>query len=56
MNGHGPPPRRIEVDTDQVRRLITDQFPQWSTLPVIPVANGGWDDRTFHLGTLMSVR
>jgi aminoglycoside phosphotransferase (APT) family kinase protein len=56
MSGLGPPPDRIEVTTDQVRRLIAAQFPQWSALPVSPVANGGWDNRTFHLGDHMSVR
>jgi aminoglycoside phosphotransferase (APT) family kinase protein len=52
----GPPPQRIAVDAEQVRRLIADQFPQWAGLPVRPVADGGWDNRTFHLGSRMSVR
>ena len=39
-----------------MRRLLTEQFPQWVDLPVTPVANGGWDNRTFHLGAQMSVR
>lgn len=52
----GPPPQRITVDADQVRRLVAEQFPQWADLPVTPVADGGWDNRTFHLGTDMSVR
>ncbi|MEV0718713.1 aminoglycoside phosphotransferase family protein [Asanoa sp. NPDC050611] len=37
-------------------RLVAKQFPQWAELPVTPVANGGWDNRTFHLGPRMSVR
>jgi len=41
---------------DQVRRLVGEQFPQWSNLPVLAVAKGGWDNWTFHLGSDMSVR
>lgn len=52
----GPPPQRISVDADQVRRLVAGQFPRWADLPVRPVANGGWDNRTFHLGDAMTVR
>ncbi|NIK57500.1 aminoglycoside phosphotransferase family protein [Kribbella shirazensis] len=52
----GPVPERIDVDADQVRRLVEQQFPQWAGLPVHLVANGGWDNRTFHLGTDMVVR
>ncbi|WP_370972772.1 aminoglycoside phosphotransferase family protein [Amycolatopsis sp. cg9] len=52
----GPPPRRLEVTADQVRQLVAEQFPQWAGLPVRPVANGGWDNRTFHLGDAMSAR
>jgi len=52
----GPPPRRISVDAAQVRRLVDEQFPQWTDLPVRPVARSGWDNLTFHLGDTMSVR
>ncbi|SNT57702.1 Predicted kinase, aminoglycoside phosphotransferase (APT) family [Streptosporangium subroseum] len=52
----GPMPQRITVDAEQVHRLIAGQFPQWADLPVEPVANGGWDNRTFHLGDGMLVR
>ncbi|KQV31702.1 aminoglycoside phosphotransferase [Rhizobium sp. Root1203] len=44
------------IDTALVRRLVGQQFPEWSTLPVKPVAFGGWDNRTFHLGDRMTVR
>jgi aminoglycoside phosphotransferase (APT) family kinase protein len=44
------------IDTALVRRLIAQQFPEWSALPVKPVAFGGWDNRTFHLGDRMTVR
>ena len=52
----GPVPRRITVGAEQVRRLIELQFPQWAGLPVQPVASGGWDNWTFHLGAGMLVR
>jgi aminoglycoside phosphotransferase (APT) family kinase protein len=44
------------IDADLVRRLIAEQFPQWSDLPVRPVEVDGWDNCTFHLGEMMSVR
>ncbi|MBV1854784.1 aminoglycoside phosphotransferase family protein [Catellatospora tritici] len=52
----GPAPQRIAVEAQLVRRLVADQFPQWADLPVRPVAAGGWDNLTFHLGSEMSVR
>ncbi|WP_405106213.1 aminoglycoside phosphotransferase family protein [Micromonospora sp. NBC_01405] len=52
----GPVPQRIAVDAEQVRRLVADQFPQWAGLPVQPVAVGGWDNWTFHLGSRALVR
>ncbi|MGX8008737.1 aminoglycoside phosphotransferase family protein [Mesorhizobium sp. ORM8.1] len=47
---------KVAIDTDLVRRLVDAQFPQWRHLPVTPVAFGGWDNRTFHLGDEMTVR
>lgn len=44
------------IDADLVHRLVAEQFPQWSDLPVRPVQSGGWDNRTFHLGDRMSAR
>ena len=52
----GSPPARVTVETGQVRRLVTSQFPQWADLPIEPVAKGGWDNWTFHLGDDMLVR
>ncbi len=52
----GPLPQRITVDTEQVRRLIADQFPHLADLPIEPVVNGGWDNWTFHLGPERLVR
>lgn len=44
------------IDVALVRKLIDSQFPQWKHLPIKPVAHGGWDNRTFHLGENMLVR
>lgn len=44
------------IDETLVCRLIASQFPHYSNLPVSPVAVGGWDNRTFHLGKKMLVR
>ncbi len=44
------------IDEPLVRCLVATQFPQWAGLPVRPVPNGGWDNRTFHLGEEMLVR
>ena len=47
---------RIEIDAGLVARLIAEQFPHWSHLPVRPIEPGGWDNRSFRLGEDMSVR
>jgi aminoglycoside phosphotransferase (APT) family kinase protein len=52
----GPVPQRISVDIEQVRHLVERQFPQWAGLSIRPVANGGWDNWTFHLGAEMLAR
>lgn len=46
----------VTIDVKLVERLVAAQFPQWSHLPVSRVAQGGWDNRTFHLGPEMTVR
>ena len=46
----------IEIDARLVKQLVRTQFPQWADLPVLPVENGGWDNKTFRLGDAMSVR
>lgn len=47
---------RAGIDAELVRRLVADQFPQWSGLPVEPVEFEGWDNRTYRLGDRMTVR
>ena len=46
----------MEIDVALARRLVDSQFPQWSHLPIAPVADDGWDNRTFRLGSELSVR
>jgi aminoglycoside phosphotransferase (APT) family kinase protein len=46
----------LQVDAELAVRLVASQFPQWADLPVRPVAAGGSDNRTFHLGDNMLVR
>lgn len=52
----GPMPQRVTVTAEQAQRLVAEQFPQWAALPVTAVANGGWDNWTFHLGEDMLLR
>jgi len=51
-----PSSRAMTIDVRLVERLVAEQFPQWADLSVRPVALGGWDNRTFHLGDEMLVR
>ena len=57
----GPPhdPRKgthLDVDTEVVRRLIDEQFPEWCALPITAVPRQGNDNRTFRLGDDLAVR
>ena len=47
---------RLNVEPEQVERLIAVQFPEFGHLPIRPVDASGWDNFTFHLGEKMSVR
>ncbi|MBI2792211.1 MAG: aminoglycoside phosphotransferase family protein [Gammaproteobacteria bacterium] len=49
-------PENINIDVAIVQQLLKSQFPQWKDLPVRPVSQSGWDNRTFHLGKEMLVR
>lgn len=44
------------IDTDLVRCLVAEQFPDWAGLPVRRVEVDGVDNRTFRLGEQLSVR
>lgn len=44
------------IDIKLVQRLIAEQFPKWCHLPIRPVAQSGWDNRSFHLGDDFIIR
>lgn len=46
----------MNIDEKLAKKLINEQFPEWSHLTVTPVETSGWDNRTFHLGDGMSIR
>ncbi len=56
MHAGNMPATQVDITVSLVRQLVAAQFPQWADLPITPVACGGWDNRTFHLGEDMSVR
>jgi aminoglycoside phosphotransferase (APT) family kinase protein len=47
---------RSSIDVALARRLVDRQFPQWRRLPITEVEVDGWDNRTFRLGSELSVR
>lgn len=47
---------REHIDTTLVQKLISNQFPQWSDLPITAIEPGGWDNKTFRMGDNMLVR
>jgi len=44
------------IDEALARRLVDSQFPRWSHLPVAAVEIDGWDNRSFRLGSELTVR
>ena len=50
------PPAEVRVDVPLVRRLVRDQFPQWSRLTVSRVESAGWDNAIYRLGDDLAVR
>jgi aminoglycoside phosphotransferase (APT) family kinase protein len=55
MQGTGDTGKSL-IDEQLVGRLLASQFPSWANLPIVRVAPGGWDNRTFRLGDQMLVR
>ena len=45
-----------KIDVALIQNLIASQIPQWKNLSISLVENGGWDNRTFHLGDSMLIR
>jgi aminoglycoside phosphotransferase (APT) family kinase protein len=50
------PAAEVPIDTSLVRRLLRDQFPRWSRLPVQPTESAGFDNEIYRLGTDLAVR
>jgi aminoglycoside phosphotransferase (APT) family kinase protein len=50
------PPGPPAIDASLARRLVDSQFPHWSHLPIAAVDFDGWDNRTFRLGSELTVR
>src|SRR3954447_10698320 len=46
----------VHTDTELVRRLLAEQFPEWAELPVEPVRYFGTDNAIYRLGQELSVR
>jgi aminoglycoside phosphotransferase (APT) family kinase protein len=46
----------LDIDADQVRRLLADQFPQWAELSLRRVQSDGTDNAIFRLGDDLAVR
>ena len=47
---------KLNIDADLVAALLRAQFPQWADLPVQPVRQSGWDNRTFRVGADLLAR
>lgn len=47
---------KFKINAELARRLIAAQFPQWKDLRIDLVDQGGWDNKTFHLGSDMLIR
>jgi aminoglycoside phosphotransferase (APT) family kinase protein len=47
---------RDAIDPPLARRLIDSQFPQWSHLPIAAMELDGWDNRSFRLGSELTIR
>jgi aminoglycoside phosphotransferase (APT) family kinase protein len=46
----------LRIDAALAHHLIDGQFPQWSDLPIATVEVDGWDNRTFRLGSELTIR
>ena len=55
-SGHPMHADELEIDEALVRRLLQEQFPEWSSLPLTRVAPVGTVNAIFRLGDALSVR
>ncbi|MEV4118534.1 aminoglycoside phosphotransferase family protein [Micromonospora sp. NPDC049645] len=46
----------LDIDNDLVSRLVAEQFPQWSALPLVAVPSPGTNNALFRLGPRLVVR
>lgn len=46
----------MEITLENVKELVKQQFPKWQNLEISPVEKSGHDNRTFHLGSDMTLR
>ena len=51
-----PEAMKVEITTEMVSALIVEQFPQFTGLFIKPVDHGDNNNRTFRLGSEMSIR
>jgi aminoglycoside phosphotransferase (APT) family kinase protein len=49
-------PDQVGTDAALVRRLLSEQFPQWAALPLEPLRESGTDHDVYRLGAELSVR
>lgn len=49
-------PNQISLTVDQVRSIVSEQFPQWRDLTIRPVAGSGTVNRILRLGDELSAR
>jgi aminoglycoside phosphotransferase (APT) family kinase protein len=49
-------PGQLRVSADTVRELVSEQFPQWRSLPVTPVASEGTVNALFRIGDELAAR
>jgi aminoglycoside phosphotransferase (APT) family kinase protein len=47
---------QLDIDVPLVRRMLAEQFPQWSHLPIEPFPSGGTVNALYRLGDDMAVR
>lgn len=46
----------MRIDASLARALLAEQFPEWAGLEVRPIEPGGWDNRSFRIGTELVAR
>jgi aminoglycoside phosphotransferase (APT) family kinase protein len=46
----------ISLTADQVKRIVSEQFPRWRHLEIAPVRSSGTENRIFRLGDRLSAR